>query len=334
MDSPSRADATTGGPLEGAAPTRSWEGTTGTTEGADITMKHSRRRFERGRTWGDDRSVHALWGALTRRLHRAALDAVDTAATRAGHLVAEAESTRRGTRRRGLVMAAAGFAVVGSMFTAVGQNALAVNFTTANQSMKIHTNYVQGVSAAGFLDLQTKQSGQQAVAEVGFKTAKLDGLCGIATQDLLPGIAGGDVSLLIRAGRPVSGTFNNNALDPNTPVDSAGNPTGANLIAASNLYLNATNLTGYGNKISGLTLGQSADTVAAGAGITFPGTKQYDTGAAAGAFGLSADYLNVAGMAADSYGINLAGQITLPNLSLKVVNGIADQTYCPTGSAP
>jgi len=190
-----------------------------------------------------------------------------------------------------------------------------VNFTSSNQSFDIYSNYIQGVSGAAFLDEQTRQDGSTAgVTEMGFESATLNGLCVIAHQSL-PVV--GAVSLMIVAGEPVAGTFDNG-------TNQATDPT-YNAIRASYLYLASDRLSGFGNNISGLALGQSADTVAV------PGDSWAANGMTptAGAFGIQADHMNVSGLSGQTYGINLKGAITLPNLKIKVLTGTRTQADCP-----
>ena len=91
--------------------------------------------------------------------------------------------------------------------------------------------------------------------------------------------------------------------------------------------MNSNMLQGYGNLVSGLNLGQSANTVGTQAGITWP-TGAGGTTPTAGNFGLYADQLNVAGLSGESYGLNLAGAITLPSLKISVEPGAKTQTDC------
>lgn len=298
-------------------------------------MKHTRRRFERRTSpWGSSGRVPALWGAVTRRVEKAAYDAVDAATARRTAMIAAA-AERRGTRKRSIPMIAAGFVGLGAMFGAVSQNALAVNFTTTNNSFKLYSNYLQGEKAAGFLARNTSQNGtNEGVAELGIVTAKLAGLCAIATQDM--GLLG-TVSLMIIAGDPVAASFTGTGVPAGVDVSASGTTAGqlqnaslTNAITASNLFVNSNALSGYGNLISGLNLGQSADTVHASAGLTWPSGQSAPT---AGGFGLYANRLNVAGLDTQTYGINLEGQITLPRLKLQVLRGAKTQADCPTQAA-
>lgn len=219
-------------------------------------------------------------------------------------MVATAENgPRRGTRKgRSGLLAAVALTGLAGLFTAVSQNVLAVNFMTSSASYKVYTDKVSGLNAAGYINVQDLYgSTDKAVAQLGFKTATLNGLCAIAKQNL-PVL--GDVSLLVTAGEPVDGTLTN--------------PTGQ-AIQAQQLYLASDNLSGTGDQIAKLTLGQSADTLAMDT-IPFTGTP--------GAFGLQAETLNVSNLDADSYGIDLKGQINLPNLKIRVLTGAKTKADC------
>lgn len=217
----------------------------------------------------------------------------------------------------------------------VGNNAMAVNFTTSAQQFKIYSNYVQGTYGAGFLGPSARAgTTQSGVAEIGLRSAELAGLCAIAHQQ----VAGTDVSLVITAGVPVKGRFDDAALDP---VDGAGNPitldsegllVGGSLeesIHVSDMFLNAEALTGYGNKLDGLNLGQSAESVAGSADLTWP-TGEAGAMPTEGHFGLSAVHLNIAGLDGGTYGVNLKGRVNLPGFTMKVVPGTLSQADCPT----
>lgn len=213
------------------------------------------------------------------------------------------EGPRRGTRKaRSGLFAGAALTGLAGLFLGVSQNVLAVNFTTANTAYKVYTDKVSGLNAAGYINTQDLYGAtDDAVAQLGFKTATLNGLCAIAKQTL-PAL--GDVSLLVTAGEPVDGTITN--------------PTGQ-AIQAQQLYLASDNLSGTGDQIAKLTLGQSADTLKMDT-IPFAGTP--------GAFGLQAETLNVSNLDADSYGIDLQGQINLPNLRIRVLPGAKTKADC------
>jgi hypothetical protein len=248
-----------------------------------------------------------------------------------------AMAQRRGSRTRALVPVAAGFAALFGMFGLVSSNVLAVNFTTGNKEFKLFSNYLDAQQAAGFLDATTRQdSNNGGVADLGIHFAHLSGLCAIATQDM--GLLG-TWELRISAGDPVQGSFtagqlpsgwtsgtqvysaDATAADPSTgetglKAGALKGATRASAISANNLFINTASLSGaLGNSISGLNLGQDAATVATSAGIAWPAGQSTPT---AGNFGLYANQLNVAGLDGSTYGINLAGSINLPKLSIKV----------------
>lgn len=243
------------------------------------------------------RTLRTRLADAVRRRREAIVDA-------SGAMVASAEEgPRRGTRRtRSGVLAGAALAGLAGLFLGVSQNVLAVNFTTANTAYKVYTDKVSGLNAAGYINTQDLYGAtDDAVAQLGFKTATLNGLCAIAKQTL-PVI--GEVSLLVTAGEPVDGAITN-------PAGQA--------INAQQLYLASDNLSGTGDQIAKLTLGQSADTLMMDT-LPFAGTP--------GAFGLQAQTLNVSNLDADSYGIDLQGQINLPNLKIRVLPGAKTKTDC------
>ncbi len=115
---------------------------------------------------------------------------------------------------------AAGFLALGCLHALVSNQALAVNFTTADQKFQIYTNYLEGIVGAGFLSPSTTYSGADTgVGEIGIKEAHLAGLCLISEADALPGVPG-HASLVITAGVPVKASFGDNATF--TAVDGDG----------------------------------------------------------------------------------------------------------------
>ncbi|TCJ21908.1 DUF6230 family protein [Nocardioides jejuensis] len=243
-----------------------------------------------------------LADAVRRRREAAAARLRGLRDTSDAMLVRAEEGPRRGTRKQSAALALTAFAGLAGMFVAVSQDVLAVNFTTANTAYKVYTDKVSGLNAAGYINVQDLYGAtDKAVAQLGFKTATLNGLCAIAKQNL-PVL--GDVSLLVTAGEPVDGTLTN-------PAGQA--------INAQQLYLSSDNLSGTGDQIAKLTLGQSADTLMMDT-VPFSGTP--------GAFGLQAQTLNVSNLDADSYGIDLQGQINLPNLKIRVLPGAKTKADC------
>ena len=213
----------------------------------------------------------------------------------------DASTKRLGTRRRSLGLMVAGFVGLGTMFSLVSSNVMAVNFASSNNAYKVYTDRVIGQYAAGFLNAQQKQNGATPVAQIGFKQADLFGMCVIAQQDIV-GI--GTVSMVMTGGEPVNGTVT----DP------------AKKISANELYVASNSLKGSGENISRLTLGQSADTLSMDTITSHRG--------APGAFGLQAQLMQIGNLDADSYGIDLQGSINLPDLNIKVVPGVATKTNC------
>ncbi|HVX52890.1 DUF6230 family protein [Nocardioides sp.] len=310
---------------------------------------HRRRRRPKARAWSSD-----LARRTAENLRRRA-ESLRERADEKSLLMREAAAVqRRGTRKRGLIMAGVGFAGLGGMFSLVTANVLAVNLTTGNNEFQLYSNYLDAQQAAGFLDATTRQdNGNSGIAELGIHYAHLAGLCAIAKQSIL----GMNWELQITAGDKVQSSFTPGQLPTGwtagtqvygtTDTDSNGVATDgsglrmgalkgserANSISANNLFVNTDSLSGaLGNSISGLNLGQSAGSVGAQAGITWPtGSGGTDPSTTPGNFGLYAQQLNVAGLNGSTYGINLVGQINLPQLGIKVVH-IDNTTY--TGGQP
>lgn len=239
----------------------------------------------------------------TRRRHASMGDRIQAIVGQ--HLTAmetDAASSVKGTRKRAIPMAATGLLAMAGMFSMVASNALAVNFTAASSTHQIYTDKVTGAHAAGSLGVQDVHGDtDEAVVNLGFKTANLNGLCIIATQEL-PVL--GEASVVLIAGEPVDGTI---TADP------------GKTIAAEQLYVSTNDLSGHGDQIQKLTLGQSADTLTMD-DIGFAG--------AAGQFGLQAEVLNVSDFESDSYGIDLQGQINLPDLRIRVLPGAKSRDDC------
>lgn len=293
-------------------------------------MRRPRRLLERCTSAsGPAGRVHGLWGRITRRLQQAGHDAVVAASARRTAMIAAA-ADQRGTRKRAIPTTAAGLAGLGAMFGAVSQNALAVNFTTSADTFAVYSNYLQGTSVAAYLAANDTENGTSGVAEFGIGQAAFAGLCAIATQDLPVDTA---MSLVITAGEPVRESFSGTSVPDGVTLDDSGALAGDSLdgaIRASNLFLNSDALGGYGNQIGGLNLGQSAESVYGGAAVDWP---EGQTPPTPGAFGLSAQRLNLAGLEAATYGVSFGGEITLPRLKLQVFLGEKTQADCPGAAA-
>lgn len=222
--------------------------------------------------------------------------------TRAQAMAERAEDgVRRGTRRRSAVLLTAGLGALASMFWMVSHNVMAVNFTSASNVHQIYTDRIHGTDAAGYLKTQAKYDGDVATAQLGFNQAQLSGLCLITTESV--GVLG-DVSMVIIAGEKVDGTV-----------------AGTTSITANQLFIATDQITGQGDQIAKMTLGQSADTVEMGTYGPF-------SGGTPGGFGLQAQTMNVSDLDGRSFGIDLQGEINLPDLKIKVVPGVADKTAC------
>ncbi|UER54662.1 hypothetical protein HJG43_09040 [Kineosporiaceae bacterium SCSIO 59966] len=289
-------------------------------------MRQPRRLLEqRTSSSGPDGGAPRLWGRITRWLQKVGHDAVDAASARRTAMMAAA-ADQRGTRKRSIPTIAVGLAGLGTMFGAVSQNALAVNFTTSADTFAVYSNYLQGTSVAAYLAENGTEDGTTGVAEFGIGQAAFAGLCAIATQDLPAGTA---MSLVITAGEPVHDSFSGTSVPDGVTLDEDGALAGDSLegaIQASNLFLNSDALGGYGNQIGGLNLGQSAESVYGSARVDWPTGQTQPT---PGAFGLSAERLNLAGLHAATYGVSFGGEITLPRLKLQVFLGEKTQADCP-----
>lgn len=258
----------------------------------------------------DKTARHGARVGVLRRAKGALADHGERARTAAAERIAameeSASTTTKGTRRRSGVAALAGFLALGSMYGMVTASVMAVGFTTANSQYDVYTDRVVGQYAAGYMSAQSKADGEDVpVAQLGFKTAELSGLCVIATQAMFGPTP--DVSLVIRGGEPVDGTV---TTEPSSP----------DLISANELYLASDSLRGRGENITSMTLGQSANTLTMQDINTHRGQ--------AGDFGLQAELMQIANLDADSYGIDLQGSINMPDLSIEVVPGVATKSAC------
>lgn len=271
---------------------------------------------------GRDR-LSGAWTRLTTSARQRAVSSVADLQARSATMHEEAVAARRGTRVRVVLPVFAGVGALAAMFSMVSANVLAVNFTTENSQFQIYSNYLDAQQAAGYLDQTSTQGGSDTgVAELGINAAKLAGLCAIRTESLSLLGQSVDFSLVIKAGQPVDPTKFDDASVPasvTTNADGTLDTTSTSgVVTANQLFLNASKLSGYGNLISGLDLGESADQVGSAAGVAggFPTTG--NQAPVAGNFGLYAKQLNMADVNGDTYGLNLAGQITLPQLSISV----------------
>ncbi|MFT4287169.1 DUF6230 family protein [Nocardioides sp.] len=291
--------------------------------------RRATRRAERRSTWG-----RALLGKVTGRGRVAVTDLTEEISERSQRMLDRSVVGRRGTRRRALMPMVLGLLTLGGMFQLVSANVLAVNFNTTSSSFRLYSNYLDAQKAGAFLAPSTKASGSQVgLADLGIVTAKLDGLCAIVQEDIG---SLGTFSLVLTAGSEIPDSYDNTVLSPvgtgSTIDSSTGKLSGSGLITANNLFINSPALGGYGNLISGLNLGESADNVW-GETVGTPGSPTWPNAnkgniPTSGNFGLYADNLNVSGLAGDTYGLNLAGNITLPQLSLKIVPGAKAQADC------
>lgn len=248
----------------------------------------------------------ALIGDVRARASQRYQSSLEGARAKMYEMEADSHVGRRGARKRSVVAAGAGLVALGSMFGMVSSNVMAVGFTSANSSYNVYSDRVVGKNAAGFVAPQALQNGSnQAVLQFGFKEADVYGLCMVSNQAVFG--APLDVGLVIRGGEPVDG-------------NPTGNPTSPDRISAQELYLATNQLTGAGENIARMTLGQSADTLTMGTIDTHRGN--------AGDFGLQVETLQVKDMNAQSYGVDLKGQINMPNLKINVLPRTATKADC------
>lgn len=258
-----------------------------------------------------------------------------TIARRNQQMLADAERPL-GTRWWGTPLMAVGLASLFWLYHLVSTGVLAVNFTTSDQQFNVYSNYIQGIASAGMTSGNTgfSSASDVGVAEIGIKEARLAGMCAISHQTL-PLV--GDVSLVIVAGVPVRPVFDAATLNLSDAdgapiaVDANGALTGSSLTGAvkiTDLFVNATELSGYGNKLSGLNLGRSADGVVGDADVNGGQWPTGQTPPVAGSFGLTAEHLNLADYDSDTYGLNLHGSVSLPDIKIRSVTGLKTQSDC------
>jgi hypothetical protein len=193
--------------------------------------------------------------------------------------------TRWGIGSAALVPSTAGAAVLGA---AIAQGALAANFNVANQRFTIGIDRLEGEGLGAVLAAASPHGTKEkpGVLHAALSSAKLTGLCMLVRQSLL----GMKYTISIGAqGAPASG---------------------------DNLYFDVTDLTASPATLKGAVLGASAETVAV------DGTS---LGGAPGGFGLDVTKGSVVlqDVTVSAYQTQVAGALTLPNLSIKVRPGEA-----------
>ncbi|MFB9728308.1 DUF6230 family protein [Haloechinothrix salitolerans] len=208
------------------------------------------------------------------------------------------DDVRRGSRPlRSMALALPAVGALAGMGVALSQGLLAANFMVVDKPFTIKSDQVVGGGFAALMHERLKDDGADGASEgmvrAGFKSAKLDGLCGYVHQS----IAGVDYTLKIRAGEVVDGTPE--GTDPE--------------INASDLILEATAVDGTNSSFADMFLGKSADDVQMG------GTPL--SGGTAGEFGLEAGTVTVDDLTASAYTVELIGSIGLPQLKLNVELG-------------
>lgn len=205
---------------------------------------------------------------------------------------------RRGSRPvRSMVLALPAVGALAGMGVALSQGLLAANFMVVDKPFTIQSDQVVGSGFAAFMHDRLKDDGGEGASEgmvrAGFKSAKLDGLCGYVHQT----IATVDYTLTIKAGEVVDGTPQGT-----TPE-----------INASDLILEATAVDGTNSSFADMYLGKSADDIQMGGTPLEGGTP--------GEFGLEAGSVTVDDLTASAYTVELIGSIGLPQLKLNVELG-------------
>lgn len=260
-------------------------------------------------------------------------------------LLDDANGARRGSRWRAVPMLLAGLAAIGSMFALVSANVMAVNFTTTDTKFNLYSNYIEAQQLGGFMTAGTQSSSKTAVADLGIKTLNLVGVCIVAQQSTpFP------MSIIVTSGMAVpdpvanwdssdtagaaNDPFDTDAVLPSVTakLNAAGQiqnvGTDPDVVSAEFGYLNTTMLTGFGHKIAGLYLGETADNVNTHAGLGAWPTDGGGQTPTPGDFGVYAQQLNLSGVGGGTYGLNLKGSITLPKLNIRLLPGARTQADC------
>jgi len=283
-------------------------------------------------------------GAIGTRVLGAARTAtakpVRAAASWNANMLEQADNGPRcGTRwGRGALTLAPSIAVCAGIGGAIAQGVLAASLNLNNQPFTLYSNKIQGTGLGLYLNSASTSGGANAAARVGIASATLDGLCGLVKQSMSLAGINKDVYLIITAGQTVTGT-------PNT--------TPTRVINASNLFLEASSLTGTTDvnnpaTIQNAILGVSADNVqmptgAGGAGQTMPTTSSFGSAAQPGGFGLQGSGLDangqvvpgvvtIPGLSASAIDAEIAGNLTLPNVKIQIAvqNSGSAAPACPS----
>lgn len=275
-------------------------------------------------------------GRVRARLSRAVATPVEQVAdvvrTRHDRMVATAAEKRLGTRRRTVGPLVAGFASLGLLFGLVSSNVLALGFTSGSNTYKVYTDRVYGQKGGLYIDEQTRAlaaggTDKKGVTHVGFKEAKLYGLCALV-QHTVP-VVGTKYTLRLTGGEaPVDGTYAPDLTNPTLTSPPVPAVTEDDWVSANNLYLKAPVLRGYGNNIASMSLGISANQL----GVDSNNNQDFTGGA--GNFGMKAEVMDITNLEGDTYGIDLQGTIKLPNLRIEVLDGHWTKGGGPTDTTP
>ncbi|GAA1983499.1 hypothetical protein GCM10009738_73080 [Kitasatospora viridis] len=207
-------------------------------------------------------------------------------------------------------MAVPAAVAITAMAMAMTEGALAANLSLTAVPFTLSSTTVAAPKGLGTV-MTTVNAGSNpaAVSEVGLPKAGLDGVCIHATQSVNLPLVG------------TVGTWSLNITSPAaaTPLTTAQLDAGQGL-QASNLILDGNAITGASATLNASgttpnTIGAAADS----ANIKNSGI----TDGSAGQFGLDATggETDISGLKANANGATLGGAITLPNLSISLVNG-------------
>lgn len=260
-------------------------------------MKQTLRRWKRRRhhTGGRPADGRSLW--------RRGGHIVGAFVAHTDALEARAEASPHGTRKRSFALAGAGMIALGSMFSLVSANVLAVNFPAHNEEIRVYTDQITGSYAGGWLGEQQVLAGDaEGAIELGVKEATLDGLCLLVTKRIT---GFGRITAVVTGGDPVDGNAGRD--DRRVRIDA--------------IYLSSPGLSGDGRQMSQVVLGRSADTATLGPELGHPGGKP-------GNFGLGIKGFNLDGLEGTAYGIDLQGQVQLPDVDITLVRGEANRGNC------
>lgn len=211
--------------------------------------------------------------------------------------------------RRSALVALPATALIAAMTVAMTQGVLAANLSLSSVPFTLSSATVAAPKGLGTVMTTVTAGSPTAAAEVGLPKAGLDGVCIHATQS---------VNL------PVVGTVGTWSLNISSPA--AATPlTPAQLAAGQGLQASNLVLDGQAVKGASATLNATATTPnTIGAAADSANIKNSGiTDGTAGQFALDASggETDISGLKANANGATIGGALTLPNLSIALVNG-------------